>query len=300
MKLRSRMTALLAGIGLVACGGLVLAQAPDWGGGGGFGGGGGGGFAGGAGGQRQRQRWRPGLALLVAGEGVEVQVANTDNGVDLTLSAEGAEAVEELQNRVQGGVMRLTQTAERAREQMGDQERPAGRRRDIFRLLLDGDLEIGARKTENGMVVSLTSDDPEVVQALQETMPQRVAAARVAGQQLGDAQARWQRTRQAFAVLANDEVKLEVQETEDGISVLITSENPEVVKEIQATLADYFNGQKESAQAALQWGGGPGQWRGVRPGAPGGPAPRPAQAPRGARRGPRPEGGRRRRPEAQE
>nr|MCK4375399.1 flagellar hook-length control protein FliK [Candidatus Brocadiia bacterium] len=278
MRLRSRMTALLAGIGLVACAGLVLAQAPDWGGGAG---GGGGGFGGR---QRQGQRWRPGLALLVAGEGVEVQVANTDNGVDLTLSAEGAEAVEELQNRVQGGVMRLAQTAERAREQMGPQERPAGRRRDIFRLLIDGDLEIGAKKTENGMVVSLTSDNPEVVQALQEDMPQRVAAARAAGQQLGDAQARWQRTRQAFAVLANDEVKLEVKETEDGISVLITSENPQVVKQIQATLADYFRGQKESAQAALQWGGGgPAQWRGVRPGAPGGAAPRPAQAPRGAR-----------------
>lgn len=269
MMRKTAAVGLFVGLGLVACAGLVLAQAPDMPRGpGGPGGPGAGRMGQGPGG------FRPGLGMLVAGEDVQVEVTNTDNGVDLTITTEDPEAVEALQGRVEGGVMRLEQIAQGARERMGPRRGPGELPGEFFGLLVAGDLEVTSRGVDDGAVVSFTSDRPEVVEALQQNMPQWAAQAQEGGRRWQEMRARWERTREALAVIANEEVNIEVAETDDGITVSITSENPEVVAQIKEKLPEYFEGQQEAARMGAQWGGGrfggpeAGRGPGERPGAP--------------------------------
>jgi hypothetical protein len=247
MRYRPYVIALVAGVGLAMCAGLVLAQAPDQGGA--------------PAAPPVRERRGPGaapiLAMLLAGENISSEVANTDKGVDLTITTDRPEAVAALQERIQGVVMAIQQTE--------------GARRGPW-----ADVEVSSRKVEKGAVVSFTSDRPEVVQRLQQGMPQQVANARAQAQQ---GMARWQATREALTVLAREDVKVEVTETDSGVTITITSADPETVKQIKEKLSPYYKGQQEQARAMLQRGGpGMGGFRG--PGAAGG-----APGPRGGARG---------------
>jgi hypothetical protein len=244
--------ALVAGVGLAMCAGLVLAQAPDQG------------AAPAAPPVRERRApaAAPMLAMLLAGEGINSQVANTDKGVDLTITTDRPEAVAALQERIQGVVMAIQQAE--------------GLRRGPW-----ADAEVSSRKVEKGVVVSFTSDRPEVVQRLQQNLPQQVANARAQAQQ---GMARWQATRDALTVLARDDVKVEVKETDSGVTVTITSADPETVKQIKEKLSPYYKGEQEQARAMLRGGGrGMGGFMGGF-GGPGAPGPR-AGARGGGRRG---------------
>jgi len=250
MRHRPYIVALLAGVGLIVCAGLVLAQAPDW--------------AAGPQGRPERQWQRgPGLFMLLFREDVTCEVTNTDKGVDLKVTSQKPDGVAALQEDVQTVVMNLQGLADQPREPgaEGGRGRPG---RDIMALLAAGDAEISCKKVENGVVVSFTSDKPEVVQRLQQEMPQRVADAREQAQQFRQGFERWQRAREALAVLANEQVKVEVEETAKGISVTVTSENPETVKQIKEKLTAYYQEQQELARNMLRWG--------ARMGGPGGPA----------------------------
>ena len=250
MRYRPYVMALVAGVGLAMCAGLLLAQAPDQGG------------APAAPPVRERRgpAAAPMLAMLLAGENINSQVANTDTGVDLTITTDRPEAVAALQERIQGAVMAIQQVE--------------GLRRGPW-----ADVEVSSRKVETGAVVSFTSDRPEVVQRLQQGMPQQVANARAQAQQWGAGAARWQATRDALTVLAREDVKVEVKETDSGITVTITSADPETVKQIKEKLSAYYKGQQEQARTMPQRGG-PGMGGPRGPGAAGG-----APGPRGGARG---------------
>jgi hypothetical protein len=202
----------------------------------------------------RQQRGPQGLALLLIGEGVKAEVSNTDNGVNLTITAAEAEEVPKVQGRAQMGVKRLQEAAERARKPEGAEGGPPVARRGILKLLAAGTVEIGVENVENGVVVSFTSDKPGVAANLQEKMPEWVATAQQRGQQMDEAMRRWQYTRQALAVLAKEEVTLEVKEVENGLVVTVTADDPEIAEQIKQRLSDYFKGQKDFAKAMEQGG----------------------------------------------
>jgi hypothetical protein len=258
---RSRLTLkVIAVVALAACAGVALAQAPDWGPPpGGMGGGMGGRAQGGARGARRgagMQGRAPALVLLVGGENVQTEISNTDDGVKLTIASAEEAGVADLQNRALAGVDRMKQTAERLGERFA-QGAPNERmlRRDPLLMLAAGDAEVAAEKTDDGVVVTLTSDDPQTVQVIQEQMPQWVATAKEAGQRRQQGAERRRQMQAARELLANEAVKIEVEETEAGIIVKVTSDDPELAKEVKENLPVYFEAQAEIARRAGQRGG---------------------------------------------
>lgn len=242
---------MLAVLALIACAGLVLAQAPDWRAPAAEG-------APAAGGARPG---RPGrgaervpagvgpmlMLMLVQGAG-QAGVTNADAGVDLKLTVDDPQEVAVLQWRVERAVANLESMVERL-AQRAQEGAPAGRQaRGLLGLLAGGDAAISSKNIEDGVVVSFTSDKPEVVQALQQNMPQWVAQAQERGDQARQLQQRARAMREALALLADDKVAVEVEETEQGITVNVTSEDPELAKQIKEKLADYFRNRKEFAQ----------------------------------------------------
>jgi uncharacterized alkaline shock family protein YloU len=264
-------SALLVGLGLVICTGLVLAQAPDQGPA----------AAAGRRGPGGGMGWQPmgGFStLLGGGEGTTTKLANTAKGVDVTLTAAKAEDVGKLQDSVQQDVMNLQQMRERMAQQAGNAPRAPQGGRGGMALLFSEDVNVTTKKIDNGVVISLTSDKPEVVQQLQQSIPQMV-----------EMRTRMEQARQAAALLANPDVKMEVKQTDSGITVTYTSTNPDLAKQIQEKLPAYLEQQKEFARNAAQWQGmgmmgagmpgarggaggaaGAGAWRGRRGAAPGG------------------------------
>ncbi len=269
MENRSLRATLAVGLGLALCAGLVLAQAPDWGGGGQGGGGARRGGWGGGGGGRGRGP-RPGLAMLI-GQEVEAKVTNTDDGVDVAVTPKDTAQIEAVQERIEGGVIGLERMAERMRENAGTRAARMGQN-SVMGLLAAGDVELASRRTEDGAIISFTSEKPDVTQTLQENMTQWVADAQAQGAQRGGpgGGARWAQTREALGVLAKDEVKIEVEQVDDGIVVKITSEDEETVKAIKEKLTEYYKGQQETARQTLSRAGRGGFGGGRRGGQGGG------------------------------
>ncbi|MHC4592449.1 MAG: hypothetical protein ACYS8L_07120, partial [Planctomycetota bacterium] len=181
---------------------------------------------------------RPGLALLTAGEGVNVAVANTETGVDLTITSDSPD---EVRARVRAGVKALEAQAKQPGPAAGPQARRQG---GLARLIASGDVQITTKDVENGVVVSFTSEKPETAQALQARMPEWIGAARERGERIQKAQLRWEKFRAALGLIATDEVKIEVKEADNGLVVRITSDDPAVAQKIKEQLTGYYKGQK--------------------------------------------------------
>jgi len=233
----------LAVLALAACAGLALAQAPDWRAPGGA-------RPGAAAPRLARAGFARVLLLLLGEEAGQTEVTNTDAGVDLTVTVADPERVAAEQERVVRGVINLQNMIDRLRAR-GAQGAPAGRQaRGLLGLLAGGDVDVTSKKTDDGLVISFTSDKPEVVQALQQNMPQWVAQAQERADQARQLQQRARRTREALALLADDKVAVEVEETEKGITVTITSDDPELAGQIKEKLADFFRNRQEFARRA--------------------------------------------------
>jgi hypothetical protein len=206
--------------------------------------------------------------MLTAGEGVNVAVTNTENGVDLTITSDSPD---EVRGRVQAGVKALQRQARQPGPAAGPQAGPQG---GLARLIAAGEVQVTTKDVENGVVVSFTSEKPEVAKSLQARMPEWIGAARERGERIQKAQLQWEKTRAALGLIATDEVKIEVKEADNGLTIQVTSDDPAVAQRIKDQLTAYYKGQKEfarmviSRQAARGPHGGP---RGPRVGPPGGP-----------------------------
>jgi hypothetical protein len=180
--------------------------------------------------------------LLLERPEAETTVTNTDKGVDLTMKAKNPRQVVALQEQVQQAVMNL----EQLRERLAQAPQQRGQRADaLLGLLAGGDLVVSSRKTDDGVVVSFASDKPEVVQTLQQSMPQWVAQAQARAGRVGQ---RRQATLDALQILANEQVKVEVKETDKGIVIEVTSDDPALAKEVKEKLAEYFRNQQTQAR----------------------------------------------------
>lgn len=226
--------------------------------------------------------------MLTAGEGVNVAVANTDNGVDLTITSDSPD---ELRARVQAAVKALERQAKQpAGPPAGPKAGPpgpTGAQGGLVRLIASGDVQIATKDVDNGVVVSFTSEKPEVVKRLQASMPEWIGAARERGERVQQMQLHWEKARAALGLIATDEVKIEVKEAENGLTIHVTSDDPAVAQQIKKQLTAYYEGQKEFARMVMsgQAGRGPrGGPRGPQAGPPGGPG----QHPRPPARTPQP------------
>ncbi len=231
---------------------------------------------------------RMGAPAILSAPGAKSEVANTEKGVDVTLTAEKPEDVARVQEAVQAAVMQIQQMAENARARMAQQPLRPAAARQFLPLLLSGDLVLSTRKTEKGMVVSLTSEKPEVVQTIQQNAPQWVTQERDRLQAMEAERTRLEALRAAAGVVSQQDVKLDVKQTDKGVAIEITSTNPDAVKQIQEKLPAALKDLKEMAADALQARpagrgmggmGGPMMRRGGPGGPPGGPPPAGPQGP---------------------
>jgi len=224
--------AFAVALALALVAGGALAQAPDRAGQGRQGG------RGGRGGAAYGER-RPGMAAILtvneilATEGANV--VNTDNGVDVTVTAEGAEKVADLQARTTEAVNAVQGMVANAQDAAGDRVRQMPRR-GLFGFLLSGDVTLTSANIDNGVVLSFTSDKPDVVEQLKTEMPNWIEQSRQRAQNI----AVMQRQAQARELLADEGVKIETAAVDGGLTITITSTDPATIAKIQEIMKTYF------------------------------------------------------------
>ena len=260
MATRIRVAAALAACALAASAGLALAQDR------------GGPPPRGQGGDRppmQREAGRDPLASLLAMDQVQVEVVETDNGMKLNVTTERAEAVERLQQRVEQAVARMQQTAERAgerpqregappaterggRQAQGRPDMPGGKGL-LVRLLNTGQLDVDTKKIDRGIAVRFSSENARIVSALHEQLPLMVLALQERRAGRPD-EPRPEGMRRLIRLLGEEDVSIRVREKDKGVSVDVTSDNPELAKLIKDYLPDYFEQLQQMARRMKQAG----------------------------------------------
>ena len=225
-----KWTKSIAVVGFVALltAGTALAQAPDQE----RAGRGKGGGPGGAHREKARDAMHAvmGVASLLGHENAEIK--NTKGGVDVTITAE--DDVEELQDEVQERLDAFLEAAadipQRRRD--GDGDRPA----HLPMLLMQGQASVTARNTDNGVVLSLKADDPEVAKKIQEGAPEWQERA----QKMHQMRDRMRKHQEARQLLGQDDVDVQTEQPAQGLTVTITSDNAETRARIQELLPGFF------------------------------------------------------------
>lgn len=238
MSARLRSGVVVVALGLALAAGAALAQAPDFE----------------QGDQGQQRPDRPGgeqaragwevmrsMAELLGTEGAEV--ANTQDGVDVTITAEGDEALTNLQTTAAELVTKLQDMVALAQDAQADQRRQR-RGGGLYGPLLAGKVELSAANIDDGVVLSFTTDDAEQVQQLQQDMAQSLERSAQRRQMMAAAE----RRTNIMALLNNDAVVIETADADGGITIAITSDDAELAAQIQELLKDYFDGVKAEAQ----------------------------------------------------
>lgn len=146
--------------------------------------------------------------------GAEMKVENLDNGVKITLTSEKPEALKGLQEH-----------AAKCSAKGGDSG---------MCLPVKGATVETANLT-NGVEIHLTSDKPETVKALQEHAAK--CSIRHAKGEAGHGCSKMGHARMGHSPLLEN-AKVEVENRADGATITLTSDDPEVVKAIQAHAAE--------------------------------------------------------------
>ncbi len=242
MKAKWTVTMAIAALALAVTGGLALAQRRDMPM---RPGGMGPGMQHPGTGPRQGADPGAGLGWLMA-EADEVEVTDTDDGVRVNVVVRDPATRERIQNRVRRAVDGLNVMAEHAAERGA----PAPQMmQGVMPLLISGQIVLGARSTDDGVSVTFSSENPQIVRRLQQALPQLAERVRQrGGNEQDDRTPAMQHAREAMELLAQDSVDIEVDQVAGGISVSITSTDPEVAKAIQKDLTAYFNHAKQRAR----------------------------------------------------
>ncbi len=219
---RELKAALVVMTVMVALGGLLLAQQP----------------AGPAqrerttstGGLRDRMPVSSGLDFLVGLDGHEVAIENTEQGVNLVVTAE-PDHVERVQSQVKSGISRLEWIRERAAEHEPPlpEERPPG----VLGLTIDGKLRAATHETQDGVVVSFTAEEPGVVEVLHEKMPAWVADARERAEERRRRELQMREAKRTLLSLVMERAWVKTEPTADGVVVHIHSDDPQVAEQLK-------------------------------------------------------------------
>lgn len=191
------------------------------------------------------------MAWLFAGAD-RIKVEQTDSGARVRVTAEEESSVQGIQTRVESVVEALGTMAEHLAQREGPV--PGGRGpAGVMGHVVRGELEVSAEEIDDGAVVTFTADNPELAAQVYERL--QAAAERAEATEAGPRQMRgaMQHMRRAHGLLASEKVETEVVETEKGLTVRVTSDEPEVVERIQAELKPYFQGLKDRAHMMQRW-----------------------------------------------
>jgi hypothetical protein len=191
---------------------------------------------------RARQAFLGPDALLTIEE-TEVTVANVDGGVELTITTENPDAVE----RLQQGVARGVQGIQRILEGIGDRQ---GNRRfaavGFWGVLRGGEVALAVANVEKGVVLSIMSQNADVVKNLQDNMPQWVEQARDRRKRMDEARRRATLQAEVNRLIANEKIRIEFERTDDGLTVKFVSDDPELSKKLQEMMPGYFKSLQET------------------------------------------------------
>jgi hypothetical protein len=227
-------TVSLALVIIVVSAGLAMAQAPDQEPGRGEGRGGGRGGRGGRGGGQMRAIM--GVAMLLGHE--DAIIENTTEGIRVVIEPE--DDVDDLQEAVEERVGELREAmAERgaAGRKRGDDGVPG----NLAVIIMQGRATVDVENTDDGVVLEITSGEEAVVDKIQEIAPEWQQRA----QRMNKMRERMRMQHEAFKLLGDEDIQIETVRTENGVTVRVTTDDPELREEIQELLPEFFGGVGE-------------------------------------------------------
>ena len=227
----------------------------------------------------------PGTGMMMHPE-VEVNVSEDPDGVTILVTSRTTEVAEAIKTRMPQRIeqMReLGQAGEQAPE--ADAARPVARRRSGLAALLSSDkVDVQVSPRDDGVAIVVSTDDPDLAARLKTAVPTQVEAMRQMRQtmrnRLQQAPAGPQGQDQPFArpqpqhlmrnqqqrpglqagrdwlqLALQGEVEVNLAELDDGVTITLTSDNPEVAARLKAQAAARLQ-QLERARQRIQEGKG--------------------------------------------
>ena len=140
-------------------------------------------------GQRGAPARGQGFGLLAA-ENVNIQVNPTDKGADIVVTSEDPATVAQIKRTLPQQVQRSTEMRERMtamRERANAQAEFRQALQECLELMFGPQVQTRVEETENGVTLTLTSDDPELVERLKAELAEKIETLRKRREQVGEA-----------------------------------------------------------------------------------------------------------------
>lgn len=200
-------------------------------------------------GGRRGGRGQDNLYGLVMSGDVAVTSANIENGVVISLTSEKPEVVQKLQENGKVWVERMAQGAAlRERYRKARKPAPCHWRPGFRGLIWGGKVAVNAARIDEGIVVSIASDDEPTAKLVQQNMPQWIREATESRKQAEEYRKQMELRRQAQALLADPGVKVEFVNTENGLEMKISCDDPAKTKKLQELIPIYLKSLSEPAK----------------------------------------------------
>lgn len=182
---------------------------------------------------------------------VKVEVALIDKGVAIHVTSQNPELVKQIQTQLGA---RLEWLKEMPKQGPGAPKEgaPGLRARPMQRLLEGANITTDPR--DDGLTITVTSDKPEDAQAIKNVLPKRIEAMRhfAAGTRaLKESvllQPRVMKARDFLNLLLAKDVSVVVGDTEKGVTLEFTSDDPEKVQKLREVIRDRMEALEELRQ----------------------------------------------------
>ncbi len=233
MRSKGRLLMLVA-LGTILCAGLVLAEPA----------------------RPRSRRMEPGtgpargaargqaLGFLLARGQADVELNEIPEGVELVLTTDPDRA-DALRERIEGTVAGLQQAAEHVGPRFPVPRE--GRGPALVPLVLAGEVELDTESVPEGLVVRITTEDEELRDRLQEQIPEWLERARQRREEQGWMMRQRRHARWGLRLIAEEEVELDVDETDDGVLISVRSDDPETVEALHEHMPQMLEGLKDFA-----------------------------------------------------
>jgi len=175
-----------------------------------------------------------GLWSLLSDKDVNAKVAEEADGVTLLLTSDKPETVKKIQDGLQTYLERKAKIP--VPEAAEGQKRPRW-----LGPFADPNVKAEVANTENGATLTLSSTDEEAAGRIKAVVPKLVEAVKArreaARQMMRSQHEHMMQMGQCMRLIASPEVKIERAETENGVTITISSDNPELAAQIKKLTA---------------------------------------------------------------
>jgi len=204
-------------------------------------------------------RRAPGPYDFVMHPNVDVNVTENDNGVTIRLTTENADIAKRLQENLPG---RIEQLREQARKLEGRREEIEKRREERGlevpkgpNLLASDKVRVEVVPTDKGVDILMRSDDPDVADQIQKTVPQHIENAKrlrkrmqVLRQQIAEHPGAMLREAQFLNLMLSPEVQTKLTQTDKGVIIELSSDNPQLAEKLKTVLPKRLDNLRELRQ----------------------------------------------------